>query len=182
MIERTLAGSGGVGKSYMPTGGKHGRTFYHPSLKQMVFAGGDWKTAQPNDGNFVGSEIWALDVANDKWTQLRPFCVSGAIQPGRPDNVVWAYDSKRDRGLMTPGFYGIAQGANSGCGAVEGWGAYAFDFATKQFVGPDDAAGLPAPPAGGGGPRWGGDDGSAWGVYDPVNDELVASATDAASG
>jgi hypothetical protein len=174
-IERPLLGWGGIGKSYMPTGGKHGRTFYHPGLKQMIYAGGDWKTAQPNnDGSFVGSEIWALDVANDKWTQLRPFCVPSAVQPGRPDNVVWAYDSKRDRGLMAPGFYAITQGANSGCGAREGWGAYAFDFSTKQFVGPDDAAGLPAPPLGGaGGQTWGGDEGGAWGVYDSINDELV---------
>jgi hypothetical protein len=173
-IERPLLGWGGVGKSYMPTGGKHGRTFYHPGLKQMVFAGGDGRIAQPNDGNFIGTEVWALDVANDRWTQLRPYCVPEAIQPGRPDNVVWAYDSKRDRGLMTPGFYGITQGANAGCGAKEGWGAYAFDFPSRQFIGPDDAAGLPAPPPGGGGGQsWGGDEAAAWGVYDPINDELI---------
>ncbi|MDO8475204.1 MAG: hypothetical protein Q7W02_03230 [Candidatus Rokubacteria bacterium] len=172
-IERPLRGWSGVGKSYMPTGGKHGRVFYHPGLKQMIFAGGDWKTLQPNDGNFVGSEIWALDVARDVWTQLRPFCVPGAAQPGRPDNVVWAYDSKRDRGLMAPGFYGISQKADSGCGAIEGWGGYAFDFATRQFTGPDAGAGLPAPPAAAGGKGWGGDESGAWGVYDPINDELV---------
>jgi hypothetical protein len=172
-IERPLLGWAGIGKSYMPTGGKHGRAFYHPGLKQMVFAGGDWKTAQPNDGNAAGSEIWALDVANDKWTQLRPFCVPNVVQPGRPDNVVWAYDSKRDRGLMAPGFYAITQRANSGCGAIESSGAYAFDFASRQFVGPDIAAGLPPPPGGGGGAGWGGDDGAAFGLYDPVTDELV---------
>lgn len=172
-IERPLGGFDGIGKSYMPTGGKHGRTFYRPGLRQMVFAGGDWKTLQPNDGNFVGSEIWALDVASDTWTQLRPFCVPKTVQPGRPDNVVWAYDSKRDRGLMAPGFYGISQKADSGCGAIEAWGGYAFDFSTRQFTGPDGAAGLPAPPAGDGGQGWGGDEGASWGVYDPVNDELV---------
>jgi hypothetical protein len=172
-IERPMLGESGVGKSYMSTGGKHGRVFYHPGLKQMIFAGGDWRTAQPNDGNFVGSEIWALDVANDKWTQLRPFCVPNAVQPARPDNVVWAYDAKRDRGIMAPGFYGSAQGSYSGCGAKELWGAYAFDFATREFVGPDDAAGLPAPPIGDGGPGWGSDEGAPWGVVDPLNDELV---------
>jgi hypothetical protein len=112
-IERPMPGWAGIGRSYMPTGRKHGRAFYHPGLKQLIFAGGDWKTAQPNDGNFVGSEIWALDVANDKWTQLRPFCVPNAVQPGRPDSVTWVYDSKRDRGLMAPGFYRITQRTSS---------------------------------------------------------------------
>jgi hypothetical protein len=74
---------------------------------------------------------------------------------------------------MAPGFYGITQKTDSGCGAIEGWGAYAFNFATRQFTGPDAAAGLPEPPPGAGGQGWGGDDGGAWGVYDPVNDELV---------
>jgi hypothetical protein len=175
-IERPLLGWKGIGKSYMPTGGKHGRVFYHPGLRQIVFAGGDWHTSQPQyegSGDFVGSEIWSLDTLLDRWTLLRPFCVPNAVQPGRPDNVVWAYDSKRDRGLMAPGFFGITQKASSGCGAIEGWGGYAFDFSTHEFTGPDAAAGLPAPPAGTGGQSWGGDEGGAWGVYDPVNDELV---------
>jgi hypothetical protein len=157
--------------SYMQTGGKHGRAFYHPGIKSMVFAGGDWHTTQPQYegyGNAVGSEIWALDVANNKWTLQRRFCVTGAIQPGYPDNVVWTFDSKRNRGLMAPGFYAITQGAASTCGSINGYGAYAFDFVTKQFTGPDVAAGLPAPPGG-----WGGDLGASYGVYDPVADELV---------
>jgi hypothetical protein len=162
----------GAIQSYMQTGGKHGRAFYHPGLKSMVFAGGDWHTSQPQfdkgDGNGVGSEIWALDALQDRWTLLRPFCVPGETQPGGPDTVVWAYDSKRNRGLMAPGFYFITQGATSPCGAIYGWGGYAFDFVTKTFVGPDSAAGLPAPPSG-----WGGDTGASYGVYDPVSDELM---------
>ena len=78
-------------QSYMQTGGKHGRVFYHSGLKSMVFAGGDWHTSQPQydkgDGNGVGSEIWALDVLHDRWTLLRPFCVPGETQPGGPDTV-----------------------------------------------------------------------------------------------
>ena len=106
-------------------------------LKSMVFAGGSWHTSQPQydkgDGNGVGSEIWALDVLHDRWTLLRPFCVPGETQPGGPDTVVWAYDSKRNRGLMTPGFYFITQGATSPCGAIYGLGGYAFDFVRKTF-------------------------------------------------
>jgi hypothetical protein len=159
-------------------GGKHGRTFYHPGLKGMVFAGGDWHTSESEwqtvnpvydtTGNFSGSEIWHLDALNDRWTLLRPFCVPGAAQPGRPDTVTWAYDANRNQAYMAPGFYGITQGESSGCGAVEGWGGYTFSFASRQFQGPDAAAGLVPPPDG-----WGGDTGASFGTFDPVNDELI---------
>src|SRR5438034_5344696 len=79
-VERPMP-SGPI-RSYMQTGGKHGRALYHPGLKAMVFAGGDWHTTQSQheDGNAVGSEIWALNVVADAWTMLRPFCVRG--EPG----------------------------------------------------------------------------------------------------
>jgi len=48
------------------------------------------------------------------------------------------------------------------------WGGYAFDFATRKFIGPDDPAIMGPPPGG-----WGGDEGADWGVIDPVTDELV---------
>jgi hypothetical protein len=166
------------GPSFMPdVGGKHGRALYHPGLKSMVFGGGDWHTSQPQySGPYhegTGSEIWSLDIALNKWTLLRPFCVSGAVQPGRPDTVGWAYDSKRNVAITTPGFYFITQGGPwpngpSNCSANEGWGGYAFDFASKTWKGPDAAAGLPAPPGG-----WGGDSGASFGVYNPSRDEFV---------
>lgn len=160
------------GKAYMAgRGGKHGRAFYHAGLKAMVFAGGDWHTTQPQYegyGDGVGSEIWSLDSFNDKWTLLRPFCVPGEPQPGRPDTVGWAYDSLRNRGLMSPGFYFITQGATSGCGAIEGWGGYAFNFTTKKFSGPDAVAGVPSPPTG-----WGGDAGASYATYNPTLDEYL---------
>jgi hypothetical protein len=160
------------GQAYMAgRGGKHGRVFYHPGLQSMVFAGGDWHTSMPEIeryGDGAGSEIWALIVLNHGWTLLRPLCVPGQIQPGRPDTVIWAYDSKRNRGLMAPGFYFITQGAVNDCGELAGWGGYAFSFATHAFAGPDAGAGLTAPPGG-----WGGDTGASYGVYDPIADELV---------
>ncbi len=167
-IERQMPA--GAIRSYMQTGGKHGRAFYHSALQAMVFAGGDWHTTQPQyeGGEGVGSEIWALDVGKDRWTLLRPFCVPNETQPGGPDTVGWAYDSKRDRGLMTPGFYFITQGAKSPCGAIYGLGGYAFSFETKKFVGPDASAGLPPPPSG-----WGGDGGASFGLYNPTLDEYV---------
>ncbi len=149
---------------------KHTRAFYHPGLKQFVIAGGDRGVSMPRDGyaNGTGTELISLDVLHDRWAMLRPFCVPGEPQPGRPDTVVWALDKKRNRALMAPGFYFITQGANSGCGALDGWGGYAFEFSTKKFIGPD-APGIMIPPPGG----WGGDDGADWGVIDPLADELV---------
>src|SRR5262249_40280284 len=68
------------GQAFMGgNGGKHGRAFFHAGLNGLVFAGGDWKTSQPTleNGDFVGSEIWTLNAATDRWTLLRPFCVPG---------------------------------------------------------------------------------------------------------
>jgi len=138
----------------------------------MVFAGGDWHSSQSQynpSGDGSGSEIWSLNVLTDTWTLERPFCVTGQVQPGGPDTVGWAYDSRRNRGLMNPGFYFVTQGATDQCGSIYGWGGYAFDFATKAFVGPDASAGLPAPPVTG----WGGDSGASYSTYDSVNDELI---------
>jgi len=162
----------GAGLAYMGgVGGKHGRAFYHPGLKGMVFAGGDAKTSQPQYegyGDGTGSEVWTLNAQTDKFTLLRPFCVASENQPGWPDSVNWTYDSRRDRGIMAPGFYFITQGAKDPCGSNMGWGGYAFDFATKKWNGPDGVVNLPPPPNG-----WGGDGGSSHAVYDPVNDEFV---------
>ena len=151
---------------------KHERMFYHPGLKSMVIGGGDRPVGgglKPYGNTGTGSEIIGLDVFNDKWTTIREFCVPGEVQPARPDNVVWAFDAKRNRGIMTPGYYvGSGPGFSinpSGCGAIEGIGGYALDFATRKWIGPDAVAGLPVPPSG-----WGGDNNSSFGVYDPVTD------------
>jgi hypothetical protein len=157
---------------------KHGRVFYHPTLKALVVGGGDRtvgaRVAGYTDG--TGSEIISLNAATDTWTTIRPFCVAGETQPGRPDNVTWALDLKRNRALMAPGFYFISQApaggfpasGPSGCGAKEGWGGYALDFGTKKWSAVDDPAIFPPPPGG-----WGGDNGSTYAVVDPVNDELI---------
>lgn len=149
---------------------KHTRTFYHPGLKGLVVAGGDRGVSMPRaaGGEGTGTEIILLDVRHDRWAMVRPFCVPGEPQPGRPDNVVWVLDKKRNRALMAPGFYFISQGTDSGCGAIDGWGGYGFDFATRKFIGPDDPTIMVPPPGG-----WGGDEGAAWGVIDLVTDELV---------
>lgn len=156
--------------------GKHMRMFYHPPSKSMVIVGGDRGVSMFRPGYYdgTGSEIIGLNVEEDKFKIIRPFCVPGEVQPNRPDNTPWAYDSRRDQGILTPGYYFMR---GSGCGAIEGWGAYAFDFATRKYVGPDDMAGLPPPPAGGGGKGWGGDNGASFGFYVARTDEFCRLRT-----
>jgi len=130
----------------------------------------------PYDG--TGSEILLYQPGLEKWTTVRPFCVPGEPQPGRPDNVIWALDAKRNRAIMAPGYYFIVQWPNlvalpggvSGCGAKDGQGAYAFDFNTGKYIGPDDPSIVTVPPGTGG---WPGDNGATYGVIDPVKDELL---------
>jgi hypothetical protein len=149
---------------------KHERMFYRSASKEMVIAGGDHPVSMPHPAYYdgTGSEVVAVNNSTGKWRVVRPFCVPGKVQPDRPDNVVWVYDSKRDRGIMTPGYYGVGW-VGSGCGEIGGYGAYALPFATPNWVGPDAVAGLLPPPDAG----WGGDRGSSYGVYSPTTDELV---------
>jgi hypothetical protein len=158
--------------------GKHHRTFYHPGLKGMVMAGGDHAVGMPFPGPYDGngSEVLLYQPDLEKWTTLRPLCVTGETQPSRPDNVIWALDVKRNRAIMAPGYYVGPQYAGqfplprgpSGCDAVEGVGSYVYDFSTNKFTGPDDPGLAPAPPG-----NWGGDTNATFGVIDPVNDELL---------
>jgi hypothetical protein len=141
----------------------------------MVIAGGDHPVSMPHPGDYAGtgSEVVAVNNLTGKWRIVRPFCVPNEVQPARPDNVVWLYDSKRDRGIMTPGYYGV-DWVGGGCGEIipaqgRGYGAFALDFASGKWTGPDDVVGIPAPPD----MNWGGDRGANWGVYSKVTDELL---------
>jgi hypothetical protein len=138
----------------------------------MVVAGGDHPVSMPHPGDYdgTGTEVTAVNNLTGKWRIVRPFCVPGTVQPGRSDNVVWVYDSKRDRGIMTPGYMNPpGDRLTGGCGAIENWGGYALDFTTRLWTGPDAAAGLPPPPDVG----WGGDRGASYGTYSVATDEMI---------
>jgi hypothetical protein len=149
---------------------KHARIFYHRPSKSMVFAGGDRPVSMPHPAYYdgTGSEIVAVNVETNTWKILRPFCVPAEVQPNRPDTSPWAYDSKRDQGVLTPGYFFVS---GSGCGALERWGAFAFDFSSRKYL-DAAAAGLPAPPTGSGGAGWGGDEGASFGFYVATTDEF----------
>jgi hypothetical protein len=79
--------------------------------------------------------------------------------------VGWAYDSKRDRAVMLPGFYFFSQGGSSSCDGVQETGdAVTFDFTTSKW-----SAATWSPPSGG----YGGDCcGVSYASYDPGTDAV----------
>jgi hypothetical protein len=167
-VSRPLA-SGFGGPGLRPYGGKHTRLLYDSKRGRMVLTGGDYANAHISDD---GSQmVWAMDLASGPaptWQLIGPWC-NGPEQPGRPDTVVWAYDSKRDRGVIIPGFYFIYQGTGSECPGVKDLpDPMFFDFATNKWQR------VPfGPPRGG----YGGDLGASFGVYDPISDSVYRLRT-----
>ena len=71
------------------------------------------------------------------------------MQPGRPDTVGWVYDSKRDQGVLVPGYVFANEGASSGCqGVADSKESMLFDLSTNRWK----VAPYGPPPHG-----WGGD-------------------------
>ena len=156
--------TGTAGPNSIPYGGKHTRLLYDSRRGRMVLTGGDYFNAHVSDN---GSHlVWAIDLASGPtpaWKLIGPWC-NGPVQPGRPDTVGWAYDSKRDRAVILPGYYFANEGASSGCdGVVDSKASMLFDFLTNKWN-----AARYGPPSGG----WGGDIGSSFAVYDPVSDSV----------
>jgi hypothetical protein len=167
-VSRPL-GQGYGGPSLRPYGSKHTRLLYDSKRGRMVLTGGDYPNPHiSDDGNQM---VWALNLGDGpapSWQLIGPWC-NGPEQPGRPDTVLWVYDSKRDRGLVMPGFYFITQGEGSECPGVKDLpDPMFFDFATNKWQR------VPfGPPPG----TYGGDEGASFGVYDPVSDSVYRVRT-----
>jgi chitodextrinase len=157
----------GLGPYAIPYEGKHSRILFDSKRGRMVWAAGDYYSLQANGGG--SNLIWSIDLSDstNTWTLVSPWC-NGPVQPGVPDTVGWAYDSNRDRGIMTPGFYFSTQGATPAghCGSSTSYtnDAMSFDFSTNTWRTRDFAV-----PSDG----WGGDNGSSYSTYDPVTDALI---------
>jgi len=165
-----------IGAGPMPNGtGKHSRLLFDSKRARMVLAGGDYayvETGHNTENNRSGMQlVWAIDLSKGEqatWTRLKSWCAAaGEIQPGRPDTVVWVYDSTRDQGVMMPGFYFITQQGHRDrtvCPGVEQvHDSVLFDFGTSTWKRPPYGP----PPKG-----YGGDLGASYGVYDPVTDAV----------
>lgn len=167
-VSRPL-GTGYGGPGLRPYGSKHTRLLFDSRRGRMVLTGGDYPNPHiSDDGNQM---VWAMDLgagSNPTWQLIGPWC-NGPEQPGRPDTVLWVYDSKRDRGLVMPGFYFITQGEGSECPGVKDLpDPMFFDFATSRW----QRVPFGPPPRG-----YGGDGGASFGVYDPVSDSVYRLRT-----
>ena len=148
-----------VGEGPSASKGKHMRIFHDTKRGRMVLTGGDSPYTR-GDGNSL-QLVWAIDLAKgSKWELLHGWCSPpGGVQPARPDNVTWVYDSKRDQGIIMPAYYfGPAR-----CPDVsEAKDGYVFDLASNTW----QPAPWPRPTA----PAYGGDIHNHFGVYDPLSD------------
>ena len=158
-----ILGKGPIARGY---GSKHARLFVRTRTGDLVLTGGDYEHPSMS-AQYNGSQmVWAknLDDPSPEWRVLAPWC-HGPVMPGRPDTVLWAYDSRRDKGVIMPGFYFVNQRGSTICpGVVEDGGPFFFDFATSLW----QPADIPPPSDG-----WGGDLGALFGVYDPVTDSVL---------
>ena len=148
----------GVGEGPSASRGKHMRLFHDSKRGRMVLTGGDYPYTR-GDGNGL-QLVWAIDLAKGaKWELLHGWCAPpGGVQPARPDDVTWVYDSKRDQGIIMPAFYFGPAGCPDVSEAKDG---YIFDLASNAW----QPAPWPRPT-----PNYGGDSHNHWGVYDPVSD------------
>ena len=148
-----------VGEGPSASKGKHMRIFHDTKRGRMVLTGGDYPYTR-GDGNAL-QLVWAIDLAKgSKWELLHGWCSPpGGVQPARPDNVTWVYDSRRDQGIIMPAYYfGPAR-----CPDVsEAKDGYVFDLASNTW----QPAPWPRPTA----PAYGGDIHNHFGVYDPLSD------------
>jgi hypothetical protein len=101
---------------------KHTRLLYDSKRYKVVLAGGDiYLSPAAGDGSNYVFSIDLASSADPKWAlpvgwSAGSWCPSGGtIIPGVPDNVGWAYDSKRDKFIMTPGFYFVTQQGHTNC-------------------------------------------------------------------
>ena len=166
-ISRPLSPNGGFFG-----GGKHARLAMNTATGRVYLAGGDRDNSDAGQTN-----VWSYGIADGTWVKEYPSCgPAGEVVPAQPDDVVWVYDSRRDRFIMTPGFYFDVAGYLAKCpssGATPQYTAMTFDprarkWSPPAFPGPD-------PSLHGGG--YGGDNYGKFGVYDPVTDRLFRVTT-----
>ena len=150
----------GIGEGPSASRGKHMRLFHDSKRGRMVLTGGDYPYTR-GDGNAL-QLVWAIDLAKGaKWELLHGWCSPpGGVQPARPDNVTWVYDSKRDQGIIMPAYYFGPVGCPDVSEAKDG---YVFDLASNSW----QPASWPKPL-----PAYGGDIHNHWGVYDPLTDSV----------
>ena len=161
------------GKAPLARAGKHARGAYDTKRGRLLITGGD------RDGSDAGNaSVWSVSLADGSAEELSPMCrPEPELMPNFPDNVVWAYDSRRDQAILLRGFFfplsrGVAMCKRDDPNVVRA--DLVFDLATRTW--------LPAPwsvsPMGVGSDS----SGPTFGVYDEPTDSVYAYKWDGAWG
>lgn len=107
---------------------KHLRLAVRPSTGLIYILGGDYSGPRFMDSG--RQELYSYDIIKDVWALQFPYCAkAGEVSPRHPDQVGWAYDSKRDLFWMMPGY----QGPENDCGGVIGK-TMTFDPTTRKWA------------------------------------------------
>lgn len=83
---------------------KHVRVAYNTMNKRTYWLGGDHESG-PNHAQSGSNEMWSYSVSTGTWRIETPYCLqSGQYQPSHPDEVGFAYDSRRNQFWHYPGY------------------------------------------------------------------------------
>jgi len=86
-----------------PTGPmKHMRLTHNPIDGKIYILGGD-HAGTPGFAQSGRNEMYTYEIATNTWEMIQPYCPAG-LAPAGPDEVGWAYDTKRKGFWMTKGF------------------------------------------------------------------------------
>jgi hypothetical protein len=90
-------------------GCKHIRTAYNSADSLSYWMGGDHDNQGSGWTDSGSNEMWTYSIKNDAWNLVMPYCLdAGDVHPAHPDEVGWAYDSRRNRFWMYPGYMGTS--------------------------------------------------------------------------
>lgn len=144
-----------------PNGCKHMRLAHHPHNGRIYFLGGDYDG--PLTQNSGRNELYSYSIREDTWVEERPYCgPAGEVQPDHPDEVGWAFDTKRSVFWMLPGYLMARDGHRCPEGSTPTWGVMTFDPSSRKW----QVSGTHFPA--------GGSERSKFAHYDPVTDSLIA--------
>ena len=153
----------GIGKS-PASEQKHERMAYNPVNGRLYFLGGDY--GGPQFGASGRNEVYSYSVEFNDWIQEQAYCrPDKGNQPSGPDQVGWAYDSKRKVFWMLPGYMTRPSAANcpDSNNVILG-SIMSFDPATKTWAFENRTNSTGAPSI------------IKFGHYDPVTDTLFRFA------
>lgn len=137
----------------------------NPDDSRIYISTGDWSGPFYSDSG--RQETFSYDVVTDRWAVEHPSCAASGVQPMRPDEIGFTYDTKRKLFWLVPGFeLNLPDTCHTGVSLMRG-SVMTFDPATRAWVDPR-RAGIPSAAPGI----------HTYAEYDPVTDALIVLGQD----